>query len=60
MHEWDEYFSGAVDDQPVDDPNLDTLAAVPNGNIAVHMHCYRANEMAEMISATRLLWQWPS
>lgn len=49
MHEWAEYLSGDDDDRPDDDARLDTLAAVLNGDIAVHMHCYRADEMAVMI-----------
>ncbi|MEO9080044.1 MAG: amidohydrolase family protein [Rhodanobacter sp.] len=49
MDKWDEYLSGKDDDKPADDPKLDTLAAVLNGDIAVHMHCYRADEMAVMI-----------
>src|SRR6185437_14176197 len=40
---------GKDDDPPDDDPKLDTLAAVLHGDITVHMHCYRADEMAVMI-----------
>lgn len=35
--------------RPIDDAQLDTLAAVLHGDIAVQMHCYRADEMAVMI-----------
>ena len=38
---------------PLDDPRLDTLAAVLDGDIAVHMHCYRADEMAVMIDLAK-------
>ncbi len=38
---------------PLDDPKLDTLAAVLDGDIAVHMHCYRADEMAVMIDLAK-------
>ncbi|HET8613115.1 MAG TPA: amidohydrolase family protein, partial [Sphingomonas sp.] len=55
MHEWDEYLSGEDDDRPEDDPKLDTLAAMLNGDIAVHMHCYRADEMAVMIDLSRAI-----
>lgn len=55
MHEWDEYLSGDDDDRPEDDPKLDTLAAVLNGDIAVHMHCYRADEMAVMIDLSHAI-----
>jgi len=40
---------GPDDRRPIDDAQLDTLAAVLHGDIAVHMHCYRADEMAVMI-----------
>lgn len=53
MREWNEYLSGEDDDPPDDDPRLDTLAAVLNGDIAVHMHCYRADEMAVMTDLSR-------
>lgn len=48
-HEWDEYLSGADGRHPEDDPKMDTLAAALAGDIAVHMHCYRASDMAIMI-----------
>ncbi|PIQ37713.1 MAG: amidohydrolase [Lysobacterales bacterium CG17_big_fil_post_rev_8_21_14_2_50_64_11] len=35
---------------PKRDLRLDTLAAVLNGEIQVHIHCYRADEMANMIA----------
>ena len=35
--------------QPVRDLRLDTLAAVLQGEILVHMHCYRADEMMTVI-----------
>jgi imidazolonepropionase-like amidohydrolase len=38
---------------PKRDLRLDTLAAVLNGEINVHMHCYRADEMAIMIDMSR-------
>lgn len=53
MYEWNEYLAGKEDEAPADDPKLDTLAAVLNGDIAVHMHCYRADEMAVMIDLGR-------
>ena len=49
MHEWGEYLAGKDGDATDDDPKLDTLAAALNGTIPVHMHCYRADEMAVMI-----------
>lgn len=38
---------------PKRDLRLDTLAAVLDGEINVHMHCYRADEMATMIDMSR-------
>jgi imidazolonepropionase-like amidohydrolase len=46
---------GAVDKEPMPpsapkrDLKLETLAEVMKGNIRVHMHCYRADEMATML-----------
>ncbi|WP_419826117.1 amidohydrolase family protein [Sphingomonas sp.] len=53
MHEWQEYVDGEDDEPPRDDPRLDTLSAVLQGKIAVHMHCYRADEMAVMIDLSK-------
>ncbi|WP_198351005.1 amidohydrolase family protein [Flavisphingomonas formosensis] len=56
MHEWDEYLTGKEDDDPpTDDPQLDTLAAVLNGDIAVQMHCYRSDEMATMLDLSHAI-----
>ena len=57
MRAWDAYLAGGKDgaQPPQDDPKLDTLAAVLNGDIAVHMHCYRADEMATMIDLSHAI-----
>jgi len=34
---------------PRRDPRLDTLAAAISGDVQVHIHCYRADEMANML-----------
>jgi imidazolonepropionase-like amidohydrolase len=47
--DWTRWLSGAEDERPADDPAMDTLVAVLDGRIAVHMHCYRSDEMAVMI-----------
>lgn len=47
---WRRYVAHGTDNAPDDDPTLDTLAAVLDGDIAVHMHCYRADEMAVMLA----------
>ncbi len=38
---------------PKRDLKLDTLAAVLKGDIAIQMHCYRADEMATMLDMSR-------
>ena len=38
---------------PERDLELDTLAAVLNGEILVHMHCYRGDEMATILDMAR-------
>ncbi len=46
--------SGAKDAKaPKRDLRLETLAAVLRGEIIVHMHCYRADEMAAMLDMSR-------
>jgi imidazolonepropionase-like amidohydrolase len=36
-------------EEPVRDLGLETLAGVLSGDILVHIHCYRADEMAQML-----------
>ena len=57
---WQDYYSRfddpAVEDKPAAperDLELETLAAVLNGEILVHNHCYRADEMAIMIDLAK-------
>jgi imidazolonepropionase-like amidohydrolase len=45
---WDRYEKQGGE-PPVRDLKLDTLAGVLDGDIRVHMHCYRADEMAQVI-----------
>ncbi len=42
---WDAFIDGNGD-APARDLELETLAAALSGDILVHMHCYRADEMA--------------
>ena len=49
VREWEEYESGEEDDVPRRSLKMDTLAGVLSGDIPVHMHCYRADDMAAMI-----------
>jgi imidazolonepropionase-like amidohydrolase len=46
---WRDYESGARATPPDRDLKLDTLAGVLTGDIAVHMHCYRASDLTTML-----------
>src|SRR6478672_9019374 len=50
---WDKWNADHKGDPPARDLNLETLAEVLRGNILVHNHCYRADEMAQMIDIAR-------
>src|SRR5438270_5979200 len=47
--QWDKWNETHQGDPPQRDLGLETLAEVLRGNIFVHNHCYRADEMAQMI-----------
>ena len=46
---WDKWLRDRQGDPPARDLGMETLAEVLRGNILVHNHCYRADEMAQMI-----------
>ncbi len=46
---WDKWNADHKGDPPSRDLGLETLAEVLRGNILVHNHCYRADEMGQMI-----------
>ncbi len=46
---WDAWNATHKGDAPQRDLTLETLAAALRGDIYVHMHCYRADEMAQVI-----------
>ena len=50
---WDKWNRDASGDPPQRDLGQETLAEVLRGNILVHNHCYRADEMAQMIDIAR-------
>ncbi len=54
---WDDYHAKAAKgekaDPPTRDLQLDTLAGVLRGQILVENHCYRADEMANMIDISK-------
>jgi imidazolonepropionase-like amidohydrolase len=53
LHEWEVYETGIGDAPPKRDLKMDTLAGVLLGDIKVHIHCYRADEMAELLDLAR-------
>ncbi|MBA3672038.1 MAG: amidohydrolase [Gemmatimonadaceae bacterium] len=50
---WDKWNANHAGDAPTRDLGLETLAEVLRGNILVHNHCYRADEMAQMIDIAK-------
>src|SRR5947209_1987784 len=50
---WDKWNANHQGDPPARDLGLETLAEVLRGNILVHNHCYRADEMAQMIDIAK-------
>ena len=62
MEDWADYEKKAADGEtngkndvkaPKRDLKLETLAAVLNGEILVHMHCYRADEMLTILDMAK-------
>ncbi len=54
---WDDYYKAAEEgeekDPPKRDLQLDTLKGVLDGEIKIHNHCYRAEEMMVMIDVAK-------
>ncbi len=50
---WDKWLADKKGDPPSRDLGMETLAEVLRGNIFVHNHCYRADEMAQMIDIAK-------
>jgi imidazolonepropionase-like amidohydrolase len=50
---WDAWNANHTGDPPERNLGFETLAEVLRGNILVHNHCYRADEMAQMIDIAR-------
>ena len=50
---WDKWNADKKGDPPTRDLGNETLAEVLRGNILVHNHCYRADEMAQMIDIAK-------
>ncbi len=50
---WDKWNADHQGDPPARDLNNETLAEVLRGNIYVHNHCYRADEMVQMMDIAK-------
>jgi imidazolonepropionase-like amidohydrolase len=50
---WDDWLREKKGTPPDRDLQLETLAEALRGNILVHNHCYRADEMAQMLDLAR-------
>jgi imidazolonepropionase-like amidohydrolase len=50
LKDWDDFRAGRKAEPPKRDLKLDTLAAVLRGEIRVHLHCYRADDIANWIA----------
>ena len=50
---WDAWNKNHKGDPPTRDLGLETLAEVLRGNILPQMHCYRADEMAQMLDVAK-------
>jgi len=47
---WDEWLETREGEPPERDLELETLAEALRGNVLIHTHCYRADEMVQMIN----------
>ncbi|MDX2056543.1 MAG: amidohydrolase family protein [Gemmatimonadales bacterium] len=50
---WDKWLKDRKGDPPARDLKLETLAGVLRGEISVQNHCYKADEMAQMLDLAR-------
>ena len=50
---WDKWNASPQGEPPTRDLGMETLAEVLRGNILVHNHCYRADEMMQMIDISK-------
>jgi imidazolonepropionase-like amidohydrolase len=50
---WDAWLRTRLGDPPARNLRQETLAEVLRGNILVHIHCYRGDEMAQMIDLSK-------
>jgi imidazolonepropionase-like amidohydrolase len=52
-HRWDKWLLDRKGDAPQRDLRNETLAEVLRGNISIQNHCYRADEMAQMLDLAK-------
>ncbi len=50
LKEWEDYRNGRKADAPRRDLKLDTLSAALRGDLKIHLHCYRADDIANWIA----------
>ncbi len=53
IRDWERYENGEAEEEPERNLQLETLAGVLKGEILVHNHCYRADEMATMLDIAK-------
>jgi imidazolonepropionase-like amidohydrolase len=54
LDEWQAYVANPASNQPPErDYELDTLAGIMNGDMRVHAHCYRADDIAVLLGVAR-------
>jgi imidazolonepropionase-like amidohydrolase len=53
QRKWDDHLEDEESEQPARDLKLETLVEVLRGRILVQNHCYRADEMAQMLDLGR-------
>jgi imidazolonepropionase-like amidohydrolase len=53
LHDWRRHASGEEHRPPEPDLELDTLAGVLTGDVRVHAHCYRADDIAWLFGMAR-------
>jgi imidazolonepropionase-like amidohydrolase len=53
LREWRRYADGEEHRPPEPDLKLDTLAGVLTGDVRVHAHCYRADDIAQLFDMAR-------
>ena len=53
LERWNAWYDGESNEKPARDLRLETLSEAIKGNIQIHNHCYRADEMMQMIDLSK-------